>query len=291
MSAPLVVCEGVRKHFRARRALDGLDWRVEPGEIVGLLGRNGAGKSTLLRILVGHERADEGVARLFGEDCAALKPAARARLAYVAQHEFAFGEFSADELLRFVAAFYPRFDLERARARLRDWDVPGHQPQQQMSPGHRQKLAIIRALASSPELLLLDEPASALDPLARRQLLEEITAIARDQGTTVILATHWLSDVERVAGRVAFLHAGRVVRDPPLAEIRARWRVWRWRLDDPARELPTLPAIIGARRQGEALDLVVDTGVDTAALEKALGEPRERVDATLEDFFVILEAT
>lgn len=208
--------------FGTSTVLQGVDLQVARGEVVGLIGRNGAGKSTLLACLLGLLQPQRGQARVFGGPALHLDDARKAQLGFVPQQPQAFGWMRVAELLAFAAQLYPHWDAQRADALLRRWELDRTQSIGKLSPGQAQRLALVRALAARPALLVLDEPASALDPVARRDLMREIVTETCDAGTTVLFSSHIVSDLERVASRVAFLHQGRLLLDQPLDELKDR---------------------------------------------------------------------
>jgi ABC-2 type transport system ATP-binding protein len=215
----------VTKFFDDHRALDAATLSIPTGSVTGLLGANGAGKSTLIKSAVGLIRPNSGRVTTLGQDAWDLGAHAKARLGYVPQAIELHGWMRVRHLLDFTAAFYPRWNDGLARLLLADWDVPGDRKVKTLSPGTLQKLAIVLALAHEPELLILDEPASALDPAARRQFLSTLLdlssdAAASDRPRTTLFSTHITSDLERVADRVALMRDGRVVFDDLLDALK-----------------------------------------------------------------------
>lgn len=208
--------------FGKREVLRGVDLQLARGEVVGLIGRNGAGKSTLLACLLGLLQPQRGQAQVFGGPALRLDDARKQRLAFVPQQPQAFGWMKVEELLAFAARLYPEWDPHRAATLLRRWELDPGQAIGKLSPGQAQRLALVRALAPRPALLVLDEPASALDPVARRDLMREIVTQTCDEGATVLFSSHIVSDLERVASRVAFLNDGRFLLDQPLDELKDR---------------------------------------------------------------------
>ncbi|MBB5883432.1 ABC-2 type transport system ATP-binding protein [Xanthomonas sp. F1] len=206
--------------FGTSEILQGVDLQVARGEVVGLIGRNGAGKSTLLACLLGLLQPQRGQARVFGGPALRLDDARKAQLGFVPQQPQAFGWMRVEELLAFAAQLYPHWDAQRAETLLRRWELDRRQSIGKLSPGQAQRLALVRALAARPALLVLDEPASALDPVARRDLMREIVTETCDAGTTVLFSSHIVSDLERVASRVAFLNQGRLLLDQPLDDLK-----------------------------------------------------------------------
>ncbi len=214
-----VALRGLGAAFGAQRVLDGLDWAIAPGQVVGLLGRNGAGKTTLIESLLGLRDPDAGTARLFGQPAAALDDAARARIGYVPQRSDLFEWLTADQLLAYFRSFYPRWNPAKVDGLMARWDIARDKPIGKLSGGQQQRLSIIRALAHEPELLVLDEPVASLDPAGRRDFLRELVEQVVDRGTTVLFSTHILADLERVALDVAFLAGGRIALQAPLDEL------------------------------------------------------------------------
>ena len=149
-----------------------------------------------------------------------LDDARKARLGYVPQQPQAFGWMKIDQLFQYLGQLYPDWDPAHAAMLLERWDLDPSRAIGKLSPGEAQRLALVRALAPRPALLVLDEPASALDPVARRELLRGIVEQAIDSGTTVLFSSHIVSDLERVASRVAFLHEGRLLLDRALDDLK-----------------------------------------------------------------------
>ena len=219
-TSPTVDVMGLTLAYRAGAAvLNGLDWRLLPGQVIGLLGRNGAGKTTLLEALLGLREPQAGTVRLFGQDARELDDAARARIGYVPQHSDLFESFTALQLLDYFKSFYPRWNTAKVEGLLSRWEVDRHQRIGKLSGGQQQRLSIIRALAHDPDLLVLDEPVAGLDPAARRDFLSELVEQVIERGTTVVFSTHILSDLERVAFHMAFLRDGRIALQAPLDEL------------------------------------------------------------------------
>jgi ABC-2 type transport system ATP-binding protein len=272
--------------FGAQRVLDGLDWSLPSGRVVGLLGRNGAGKTTLIETLLGLREPTAGHASLFGQPSMALDDNARARIGYVPQRSDLFEWMTADQLLAYFRSFYPRWNTAKVDGLMSRWEIARDKPIGKLSGGQQQRLSIIRALAHDPELLVLDEPVASLDPAARRDFLGELVDQVMDRSTTIVFSTHILSDLERVALDVAFLSGGKIALHAPLDEL----------LDSSVR-LGGVPADI-RRFVGEhglqpiSLDAggpVIARGHDAAAMPPAT--PTVSVDrATLEDLFLALTA-
>lgn len=283
-----LVATGLVKTYDGQRVLDGVSLMVEPGSVLGLIGRNGAGKSTLIRTVLGLVEPDSGSAQVLGQPALELNDQAKARLGYVPQQPEALAWLKVGDMLDFVGRFYPRWDAAYVDASLSRWQLPRHKPLAKLSPGERQRVAIIRALAPQPEVLVLDEPAAAFDPIARRDLLREIALRAGESGTTVLFSTHIVSDLERVASHVAFLHHGRLLMHSELDGLKEH----HLRLRVPSAVAAQLgdEAVAGevARRThsdgGQSVFVVREEGAPWPALAEAPGVQREVL--SLEDLFV-----
>jgi len=188
--------------------LKGIDLQVERGSIVGLVGRNGAGKSSLMNCLVGLTRPQDGAAHVLGAPSIALPDAVRERIGYVAQRPDLLEWLTVGEHVQYIGSFYANWSRERARALCLRFGLVEGARVRRLTPGEQQRLALVLALAHDPELLLLDEPVSSLDPLGRRDFLRLL--FEGFEPRTAIISSHLLGDLERVISHVVFLHEGRV---------------------------------------------------------------------------------
>ncbi len=286
IASPCLALQGLTVSFGKQRVLDGLDWSLPAGRVVGLLGRNGAGKTTLIETLLGLREPAAGHAQLLGQPALALGDDARARIGYVPQRSDLFEWLTADQLLAYFRSFYPRWNTAKVDGLMSRWDIARDKPIGRLSGGQQQRLSIIRALAHEPELLVLDEPVASLDPAARRDFLGELVDQVMDQHTTIVFSTHILSDLERVAVDVAFLSGGKIALHAPLDEL----------LESSVR-LGGVPGDIErfvAQHQLQAISRdagapVIARGRDPEAMPAAT--PTVSVDrATLEDLFLALTA-
>lgn len=280
-------CERITKRYAGETVLRDVSLGVTPGSVLGLIGRNGAGKTTLIRTLLGLEQPDYGQAFVFGEPSLGLTDRAKQRIGYVPQQPDAFAWMRIGDMLEFVGRQYPRWDGDFVELSLARWHISPERRLESLSPGERQRVALIRGLAVSPELLVLDEPASALDPVMRRDLLREIVARAAESGTTVFFSTHIVSDLERVASRVVFLHEHRIVVDAvldDLAETHVRLTV---PAGSPALSANRVPGEVSRRRQPDSsVTLVIARGRE-ADWPEIVAAPGVRVDVlNLEDLFI-----
>lgn len=222
--SPALTIAGLTKRFGAQIVLDSLDWAVPAGRVVGLLGRNGAGKSTLIRCVLGLSPIDVGKVDIYGDQLPQLKPETLHRVGYVPQSFDLFPWMRVHQYLTFHQAFYARWDTELVSGLLGRWEVDSKKKIGELSQGQRQKLAIIRAIAPDPDLLLLDEPVASLDPQTRRFFLEELLKLTRRPGKTVVFSTHITTDLERADAEIALLKSGRIQFSCLLPGLKARVR-------------------------------------------------------------------
>jgi ABC-2 type transport system ATP-binding protein len=288
MTEPVVRIRDLQKRFGSKRVLNGADLELHAGSVVGLLGRNGAGKTTLIQCLLGLRRADAGTLRVFGEDSWNLSGDAKGRIGYVPQEAHPYPWMRVGEVLDYLGAFYPRWDHLLVQDLTRRWGLGLDQKVSELSGGERQKVALIASLGHGPELLILDEPAAALDPAARRAFLELILDVVRDGERTVLFSTHILSDLERVADRVAILREGLVVYSGELDTLKEG--VKRLRIVAP-RPLPRDLGIEGilqaSIRDREAVVSVLDgSPARVREIARRLEAEVQVQDLNLEDIFL-----
>jgi ABC-2 type transport system ATP-binding protein len=219
MSQAAVRLEFVRKRYRRRFALEGLNFEAEEGTVMGLVGPNGAGKSTLLRILVGLVRPDSGRVTVLGKSMPAEERAIKSETGFVSEDMALYARATLRWHIEFVRSLSPRWDAEYAEKLLERFRLDPDQNAGGLSRGQNVKAMLLLALARRPKLLLLDEPTAGLDPLARRELLLELKRIVREEGPTVLFSSHQTQDVADLADRVAFLSEGRLVREAATWEL------------------------------------------------------------------------
>jgi ABC-2 type transport system ATP-binding protein len=219
MGATAISISGLVKTFGPTRALDGLDLQVRTGEVHGFLGPNGAGKTTTIRILLGLLRADAGQAELLGGDPWRDATALHRRLAYVPGDVTLWPNLSGGEVIDLLGRLRGGLDPKRRADLLERFDLDPRKKARTYSKGNRQKVALIAALASDVELLLLDEPTAGLDPLMEASFREVIREELQSE-RTVLLSSHILAEVEALCDRVSIIRAGRIVESGTLAELR-----------------------------------------------------------------------
>ena len=249
---------GLVKSYGRTRALDGFDLSVRTGEVHGFLGPNGAGKTTTIRILLGLLRADAGAARLLDGDPWRDAVALHRRLAYVPGDVTLWPELSGGEVIDLLGRLRGGLDPQRRASLLRRFDLDPRQKGRAYSKGNRQKVALVAALASDVELLILDEPTAGLDPLMEATFRECI-AEERQRGRTVLLSSHILAEVEAVCDRVSIIRAGRTVESGSLAELRHLTRTsLAAELTSPPAGMAALPGVYNLRLEGARVRCQVD---------------------------------
>jgi ABC-2 type transport system ATP-binding protein len=270
-SDDVVRIEGLIKEFGSFRALDGLDLDVSPGEVHGFLGPNGAGKSTTIRVLLGLARADGGRVSLFGGDPWREAPRLHERLAYLPGDVSLWGGLTGGQCLDVLAATRGGLVEARRKDLVERFDLDPTKRARDYSKGNRQKVALVAALATDAELLVLDEPTSGLDPLME-QTFQEVVRERRADGTTVLLSSHILGEVEALADRVSIIRHGRTVTSGTLADLRRHTRTTVHAVTESTPEgLAALPGV--ADHVVEGLDGHVDTRftIDPDHLDDAMG--------------------
>ncbi len=258
-TAVAVHLAGVTKRFGTVEALAGLDLDVGPGEVHGFLGPNGAGKSTTIRILLGILRHDAGTVSLLGGDPWRDAVALHRRLAYVPGDVELWTNLTGGEAIDLFSRLRGGVDTRRRDELVERFDLDPRKKGRTYSKGNRQKVALISALASDVELLLLDEPTAGLDPLMEA-VFQECIREARAAGRTVLLSSHILAQVEVLADRISIVRKGRIVESGSLTDLRHLGRTTvTVTTRDPLDRLAERPGVHDLHREGEQLRFSVDT--------------------------------
>jgi ABC-2 type transport system ATP-binding protein len=286
MSEPLIALENVGKAYRFFELCD-VSLRLEPGQIMGLVGPNGAGKSTLIRILMGLVTHDRGRVRVLGQPIPAGQAIAKQEIGFVSEDMGLYRRATVGWHMRFIASIYPGWDADYARTLLRRFSLKPEQPVGALSRGERVKTAILLALARRPRLLVLDEPTTGLDPVARHEVLTELVAVLADDRRSILFSSHNTQDVEQVSDLITFIDRGRVIESCDKESFLERWR--RIQLDvPPGAALPAMPGDCQLQTSGRLATLT--TNAYGPELEAALGASgalvRDVQRMTLEEIFV-----
>lgn len=284
MNCPYVVARRLNKAFGAKRVLTDISLEVDAGDVVGVLGKNGAGKTTLLELMLGFTPATSGSVQLFGEESFSLPAAVKARVGFVPQQEELVGQLSGGRYLRVIGSFYCKWDqsfIERLAAL---WEIDLTERIKTMSVGQRQKLSILTALGHSPDLLILDEPVASLDPVARRQFLEQIIEISAEGRRSVIFSSHIVSDVERLANKIWILKEGRLFWSGELDSLKESIVRVHIRSSTPLPKEFALQNALSIQTQGMFASAIVQAW--TPEMEESV---RREIDASIETQPLTLE--
>jgi ABC-2 type transport system ATP-binding protein len=224
VSESVINISELTRRFGARTALDSVSLSLPRGAVYGLVGANGAGKTTLIRHILGLLRAERGTVRVFGLDPVADPVGVLSRIGYLSEENDLPGWMRVEELIRYSAAFYPGWDEAYAEELRRTFALDPGAKIKSLSKGQKARAGLLIALAYRPELLVLDEPSSGLDPIVRRDILGAVIRTIADEGRTVLFSSHLLEEVEQVADHVTMISHGRIVLSAPLDDIKESHR-------------------------------------------------------------------
>jgi ABC-2 type transport system ATP-binding protein len=256
MNKPALIFDKVTRLYGKKVALSELDLSVEPGSIVGLIGRNGAGKTTTLRLAHGLLHPDEGSITVFGLDPVHRGLEVRSRAGLLSEESSLYPWMRVEEIIAFASSLHPRWDRDLAESLCKRLELERRAPISTLSRGTRAKLALLLTVAARPDLLLLDDPTAGLDPLVRREILEGILEAVSDEGGAVLYASHLVHDIERVADHVAVLDNGRLVLEGAVDRIKADVRRARAVFEGDAPAGAELPGMIDSSAEGRVLTVV-----------------------------------
>ncbi len=293
MSSPAVVLKHIRKTFGAVRAVDDVSFEVHPGEIFGLLGPNGAGKTTTIRIMLDIFRPDEGAVEVFGGPMTEVK---KRRVGYLPEERGLYRDQKLESVLIYLARL-KGLSANDARDRVHAWlerlDLVEHRHKkvQDLSRGMQQKAQLIATLAHDPDLIVVDEPFSGLDPVNTR-LVKRIIEEQRQAGKTIIMSTHQMHQVEAMCNRIALINHGRVVLYGDVDEIKRRYSAHAIEIEGRG-NFADLPGVLEARRENGVWRLALAAETDPQMVLRALVERDEArierfelAEPSLEDIFV-----
>jgi ABC-2 type transport system ATP-binding protein len=250
INPPIIEISGLTRKFENKLALNNVSLQVPRGRVFGLVGENGAGKTTLIKHVLGLLKAESGSVRVFGFDPVAAPVAVLSRIGFLSENRDLPPWMRVDELLRYTRSFYPRWDPAFAEELRNQFGLDPSAKIRNLSRGENAKAGLLLALAFRPELLLLDEPSSGLDPLVRRDILEAIIRTVADEGRTVFFSTHLLDEVERVADDVAMMFDGQVVLKGPLDQVKENHHRLVLRFESPQPAAPKVPGVLSITGSG-----------------------------------------
>ncbi|GAB5401898.1 MAG: hypothetical protein Aurels2KO_01290 [Aureliella sp.] len=279
---PAIETRGLTKVYGRKEALAGLNLQIPRSQVTALIGHNGAGKTTLIRLLLGMMTPTRGRSSLLGQDSQQLAPEVRARIGYLAEGHYLWRWMRAKDAAKFQRETFPKWDAKLFDAMLEFFGVSPDAKVRSISRGQRAGVSLAMTLATDPELLVLDDPSMGLDPVARRALVEGLLAFARREGRTILICTHLLDDVERLADRIAILSEGRLVVNAAVDSFQQR--LSGWEIDGSVPSAPAIPGLVDVRSTGHATRLVVsDADQETEAAIQRLSGHASPQQLSLED--------
>ena len=285
----MIQVNNVVKTFDGSRALDGLTMRVERGSIYGLVGPNGSGKSTILRHITGVYRPDSGSVLVDGKPVYE-DPEVKARIAVIPDELYYFNSASTRDMMRFYRGVYPKFDMERYETLRRAFpEVDEKAPIRRLSKGMQKQSAFWLALCCDPEILVLDEPVDGLDPVMRRQVWSLLMGDVAQRGTTVLVSSHNLRELEDVCDHVGILSHGKVLLERSLTDLQDNVVKLQVAFNQP--ELPQLPKdmnILHIGQLGRVYTLIVRGDPSEIKTRMAVYSPilLEALPLSLEEIFI-----
>jgi ABC-2 type transport system ATP-binding protein len=284
----VVEVAGLCRRFGGATALDDVSVFVPRGCVFGLVGENGAGKTTLIKHLLGLLRAEAGSVRVFGHDPITHDVEVLSRIGYLSEERDLPSWMRVDELIRYTEGFYPGWDRAYAEQLREQFGLSTSARVRTLSQGQQAKMGLLLALSYRPELLLLDEPSSGLDPLVRRDILEAIIRSVVEEGRTVLFSSHLLDEVERVSDYLTMLHRGRVVFSGPLDQVRQSHRSLTIRFDAVQLEPPRIAGALSIHGYGREWRIVSGGAFEEIRAHAARlgGEVVEEETASLDEIFV-----
>jgi ABC-2 type transport system ATP-binding protein len=268
-------------------SLDKIHLQVPEGQIMGLIGPNGAGKSTTIRIIMGLVHQDSGDVRVLGHRMPAEQVAAKWDIGFASEDMRLYESMTLGWHMSFIQSIYPNWDDAYALVLLKRFGLRADQKIKGLSHGQRVKATLLLVLARRPKLLVLDEPTTGLDPVARHEILRELTAVMSNEGRSILFSSHNTQDVEQISDQITFIDRGRIIDSMDKESYLDRWR--RLRLEVPAGiELPALPGIIGVKQEGRLAVATANAFVpDLASAYENTGARIQRIEnMTLEEIFV-----
>jgi ABC-2 type transport system ATP-binding protein len=265
---PIVTVKGLECRFGKKTALENISFEIHPGRVFGLVGENGAGKTTLMKHLLGSLTPQRGSVHVLGIEPTRDPAALLAKIGYMSEDRDLPRWMRVNELLRYTQAFYPDWDESYAERMRQQFRLDAQAKVRNLSRGELAKAGLLIALAHRPPVLLLDEPSSGLDAVARREILAVVVRSVAEEGRTVVFSSHLLDEVERVADDVAMIHEGKLSVYMSMDEIKATHQR---RVVQFTNDIAKFPDALGVIHvEGEGREWAVVSHGDAAATRKAL---------------------
>ncbi len=288
MNEPIIEIKNLVREFGNKRALDNVSMTIQPGTVMGLVGENGAGKTTLIKHVLGLLKAQQGTVKVFGMDPVSNPEGVLSKIGYLSEEGDMPTWMKVHELMRYSAAFYPTWDDQYAMKLLEEFKLDPGAKLSKMSKGQRSRAGLLVAMAYRPELLVLDEPSSGLDPIVRKDILGAIIRTIADDGRTVLFSSHLLSEVERVADQISIVRNGKILISDNLDTVKESHLRATLLFEEPLSRHPDLAGSLTWSGSGKEWQLTYcGDGKSLDAAAKLLGaKVIERAGLSLEEIFV-----
>lgn len=278
------------KDFGPKKALSAVTLNLEKGEIMGLVGPNGAGKTTMIKLIMGLLHPTGGSIRIYGKDRKALTRADWRMVGYIADEPILYDFMTVGKLIDFNKNFYPQWDENRCSELILRFHLPADEIIKNLSRGMKTQLALILALSQMPDLLVLDEPLDGLDPLRRLEFLNLVLEdFSKQEGRSILISSHYLEELERIADRIAFLHEGVLKRVVPMEQLKIEEKTIRVVFQkEPPEKLFAMPGIKAIQKEGKTGYLITIEDNFNAIYEACCSYPHfvlEIYHRNLEDMF------
>lgn len=274
----------LHKSYGRHHVLKGVSLELPKGQTLALLGRNGAGKTTLIKSIVGLLKPDQGAIRVCNLDPQSNAVELRRHIGYLAEDQQMFGWMTVEQLIRFVGAFYRDWDHALAAQYLQQLQLEPDKKIKQLSKGNAIRLGLLLALAHRPEVVILDDPALALDPIMRKEFNRDLVAHLQDIGSTILYSSHLLAEVEPVADCIAILHEGKIARYATTNKLREDVKRMVFPTEYASEVLAQFP-IIQFQNHGRDASVVVEDAPAATCILQEWEVPYQTVDLNLDEIF------
>lgn len=286
----VIQIDKVTRRFGSTTALDNVSLSVPRGTVFGLVGVNGAGKTTLLKHVLGLLKAQSGQVRVLGLDPVADPVGVLSKIGYLSEEKDSPDWMRVDEFIHYNRAFYPSWDDQYAEELRQTFELDPTKKIKQLSRGQRARAGLLVALAHRPEIVVLDEPSTGLDPIVRRDILTAIIRTISEEGRVVLFSSHLLDEVERVSDRIAIIDQGRIIMCEELDQIKDSFHTLTIRFDTPQSEPPTIAGTLAWKGSRHEWDAVCNGQLDTlqSAVNAAGAQIVEQRVPSLNEIFIAL---
>ncbi|HOL19602.1 MAG TPA: ABC transporter ATP-binding protein [Candidatus Hydrogenedens sp.] len=258
----IVKTEKLNKTFGKKIALKNVSIEVRRGRVFGLVGENGAGKTTLINHILGAYYAEEGSVLVFGLNPVLHPKEVLSRIGYLSETRDMPRWMRIEQFIRYMSAFYPSWDMEYAYRLLEQFELDPKRRIRALSRGELARTGLLVAMAHRPDLLLLDEPSSGLDPVARMDILSAVVRSVAEEGRTVLFSSHLLDEVERVADDVCMIHHGHVVMNGGLDEIRNRFHIYEVQKSGEDADFETISGVVRVLKLGHGYQVLYEGDIE-----------------------------